>query len=296
VEEVWSPLIQKLTGHSSSVTALAFSHDGAQLASASWDKTIKLWNPTTGELRKTLTGHSSIVNAVAFSHDGTQLASASDDKTIKLWDPTTGELRKTLKGHSGRVTVVAFSHDGTQLTSVSNDETIKLWDPTTGELRKMLTGHSSSVTAVAFSHDGTQLASASRDQTIKLWDSSLSTLREFSRIFGAGSTVGPVQTIPFTSHTTSLSWSANASYLNINSGTVELVSTAGNRRNDITMTELVLSAKNQWIHGNKSPIVRLPWEYALTCFDSYEGIIVVGCEDGSLLRFKIRLGSETRLG
>jgi hypothetical protein len=171
-------------------------------------------------------------------------------------------------------------------------EVEEVWSP----LIQKLTGHSSSVTAVAFSHDGTQLASASRDQTIKLWDSSLSTLREFSRIFGAGSTVGPVQTIPFTSHTTSLSWSANASYLNINSGTVELVSTAGNRRNDITMTELVLSAKNQWIHGNKSPIVRLPWEYALTCFDSYEGIIVVGCEDGSLLRFKIRLGSETRLG
>jgi WD40 repeat protein len=336
VEEVWSPLIQTLGFHSNWVTAVAFSHDGTQLASASRDETIKLWDSSTGELRKTLQGHSSWVSDVAFSHDGTQLASASRDETIKLWDPSTGELRKTLQGHSSWVHAVAFSHDGTQLASGSNDKTIKLWNPSTGELRKTLKGHSFSVNAVAFSHngtqlasvswdtielwdpstgklrktlkghsswvtdmafshDGTQLASASKDKTIKLWDPSLSTLwRAFSRL-GVGFTVGPVKTIPLTSYVTSLSYSTNASYLNTNRGVVELVSTAGNRREGTTRTELLLSVEDQWIYANKSRVVQLPWEYPLQCFDSYEDFVVVGCRNGTLLRFKIdrlRLCSE----
>jgi WD40 repeat protein len=129
---------------------------------------------------------------------------------------------------------------------------------------------------VAFSHDGTQLASASRDETIKLWNPSPSTLWAIFSKFGVGFTVGPVRTLPFTSQVTSLSYSANASYLITNCGTVELVSTAENRRDDTTKMELVLSARNQWIYADSSPVVRLPWEYTLTRFNSYEDVIVVG--------------------
>jgi WD40 repeat protein len=68
--------------------------------SGSDDRTIKLWDPTTGELQQTLEGHSDSVRSVAFSPDGQLLASSSADNTIKLWDPTTGELRQTLEGHS----------------------------------------------------------------------------------------------------------------------------------------------------------------------------------------------------
>jgi WD40 repeat protein len=265
----------------------------------SWLKKLpeveKVWSP----LIQTLNDHSSWVTAVAFSHDGAQLASASRDKTIKLWDTTTGELRKTLKGHSSSVTAVAFSHDGAQLASASHDETIKLWDPTTGELRTTLKGHSSSVTAVAFSHDGAQLASASDDKTIKLWDPSLSTLQRLFSKLGVSPIVGPEKTIPLTACTKSLAYSTNACYLNTDGGTIKLISMAGNRRDDITRTELLLSAKDQWIYGDKSRIVRLPREHALECFDSHEDVVVVGCSNGSLLRFEIdrlRLCSEMSPG
>lgn len=57
-----------------------------QLASASWDKTVRLWDAASGQPTATLEGHTDRVNAVAFSPDGHQLASASDDRTVRLWD------------------------------------------------------------------------------------------------------------------------------------------------------------------------------------------------------------------
>ncbi|WP_228036643.1 WD40 domain-containing protein [Dolichospermum flos-aquae] len=163
-------LLQTLTGHSSLVYSVAYSPDGQTLASASWDKTIKLWNVNTGKLLQTLTGHSSLVNSVAYSPDGQTLASGSGDKTIKLWNVKTGNLLQTLKGHSNWVYSVAYSPDGQTLASGSDDKTIKLWNVNTGNLLQTLKGHSRLVYSVAYSPDGQTLASGSSDSTIKLWN------------------------------------------------------------------------------------------------------------------------------
>nr|WP_317891623.1 WD40 repeat domain-containing protein [Tolypothrix sp. PCC 7601] len=158
------------SGHQDSVTSIAFSSDGQKLASGSEDKTIKLWDMTTGKLLQTFNGHSGLIKTIALSNDGEKLASGNDDKTIKLWDVSTGKLLQTFSGHSDVVNSVAFSSDGEKLASGSKDKTIKLWDVSTGKLLQTFNGHSQSVNSVALSNDGKQLASGSSDNTIKLWN------------------------------------------------------------------------------------------------------------------------------
>jgi WD40 repeat protein len=92
--------LQTLEGHSYWVTSVAFSHDSARLASASGDRTVKIWDAHSGACLQTLKGHGGPVSSVAFSHDSARLASASYGSTVKIWDAHSGVCLQTLEGYS----------------------------------------------------------------------------------------------------------------------------------------------------------------------------------------------------
>jgi WD40 repeat protein len=145
-----------LKGHTIWVKAVAFSPDGQLLASASRDRTVRLWNLATGEQLQKLEGHTQTVNGVAFSPDGQLLASASLDNTVGLWSPATGERLQKLEGHTQWVKAVAFSPDGQRLASASLDRTVRLWNPATGEQLQKLKLNVA-VSALSFSMDNQDL-------------------------------------------------------------------------------------------------------------------------------------------
>jgi WD40 repeat protein len=128
-----SVLIRTLEGHSSRVSDCAFSPDGKLIVSASFDRTLKVWDSETGQLLRTLEDHWSYVNGYAFRPDGKLIASASSDRTLKVWDSETDQLLRTLEGHSSRVSDCAFSPDGKLIVSASADRTLKVWDSETGQ-------------------------------------------------------------------------------------------------------------------------------------------------------------------
>ena len=125
-QEIYGVLeYNRLEGHNNVVNDVSFSPDGKMIASASKDKTIKLWS-CEGNLLYAIEEHQGGVNSVSFSPDGKTIASASWDKTIKLWS-CEGNLLHTLYGHNDVVYCVSFSPDGKTIASASWDRTIKLW-------------------------------------------------------------------------------------------------------------------------------------------------------------------------
>ncbi|GET37768.1 WD-40 repeat-containing protein [Microseira wollei NIES-4236] len=174
-QEIWK-CIHTLDGHSDSVLSVAVSPDGRMIASGSRDRTIKLWNLTTGELLTTLTGHSSSVLAVDFSPDRQTLASVSNmefqDGNIKLWDVRTSRLRQTLGSSlvALRTSCVAFSPDGQTLATGHFDAAIRLWHLNSGKQLRTLRGHGWDVNSVTFSRDGRFLVSGGIDGAIMIWN------------------------------------------------------------------------------------------------------------------------------
>jgi WD40 repeat protein/tRNA A-37 threonylcarbamoyl transferase component Bud32 len=162
-----------LAGHWDTVHSVAYSPDGRLLASASLDKTIKVWDAATGQTIRSIQTSDQDVYVVIFHPDGARLASAGTEGVVKLWDAATGQSIRTFKGHTGHVHELAISRDGKILASWSRDGTIKFWDVATGSLVRTLQDHKPSVNIgkIAFSPDGKTLVSAGGEERhVRVWD------------------------------------------------------------------------------------------------------------------------------
>ena len=167
--------LRALHGHTQAIRGVAFSPEGRRLASASDDRTVKVWTLDASEPPITLAGHQELVAAVAFSPDGRRLASASGDWVtgkpgeVKIWDLVSGRELLNLTGHRAAVAGAAFSPDGRLVATAGWDWTLRLWDAATGkEIRRL--NHQSSLKCLAFSPDGSQIATGAYDRVITLWN------------------------------------------------------------------------------------------------------------------------------
>jgi RNA polymerase sigma factor (sigma-70 family) len=157
--------------HEGNIQAAAFSPDDATLATASEDKTVKLWDCATAKLRATCKGPKEPLLCVAFAPDGKTVAAGSSDGTVWLWDATTAEKVATLRGHEGQtVNCLTFTPNGKLLATGGADKTVALWDVATAKRLAVLKGHTGAVRSVAFSHDAGILASGGQDKEVRLWE------------------------------------------------------------------------------------------------------------------------------
>lgn len=132
------------------ISDLSWSNDSKFLASASDDRTVCIWDVTTGELLKTLRGHSNYVFCVKFNKQSNLLCSGSYDESIRLWDVKgryhyiarlsvlEGRCIRPIPAHSDPISSVDFSRDGTLIVSSSYDGLIRIWDTATGSCLQTL--------------------------------------------------------------------------------------------------------------------------------------------------------------
>ncbi|ETA05878.1 MULTISPECIES: WD40 repeat domain-containing protein [Gordonia] len=174
-----SPLATQVTGHTGPVYDLAFDRTGRYLASASGDRTVRVWESTdaTPQYREvaTLHGFGNYVTSTAFHPNRPLLASSSGDGAVRMWDlsdPRRPALRETASLGRGTVYMARFSADGRTLAASSDDGSITVFAVSpTGTLLQtaVLRGHSAAARTLSFSPDGRLLASGGDDRVVRLW-------------------------------------------------------------------------------------------------------------------------------
>ena len=170
---------QVILRHDDTIQALAFSPDGRWLATASYDRLIRLWNVKEGKPGPVLKDHSDAVYGVAFSPDSKWLASGGADRAVKVWDVASGNRLYTLGESTDWVYGVAWSPVSNRIAAAGVDKSIRVWevDGDGGKVALSAFAHEGPVVRLVYSRDGKTLVSIGEDRVLKVWDAGTLTER-----------------------------------------------------------------------------------------------------------------------
>ncbi len=160
--------LRHLSGHRRKVAGLAWSPDGSLLASASWDRTVRLWRVGAETSHVATMTHGDLAQSVSFSPDGALLASGGDDYTCRVWDVRTGKPAGPPMRAPDKIQMVAFGAAGLVATADRGGR-VCFWDALTGRLAGAPRWHRAEARAVAAEPDGRAFWSASWDGTACRW-------------------------------------------------------------------------------------------------------------------------------
>lgn len=158
----------KLEGHRHKTMGVAVSPDQLWVATAGWDRTVRLWNVRDGSASSVL-ATTEPMNAVVFAANGTRIAAGGHDGFLWLWDRASGALKGKLSGHERGITQLAVSPDGKRILSAGIDRTVRLWDAEQEAEIAVYRHHDAQVYAVAFLPDGRRAVSAGRNGIVAVW-------------------------------------------------------------------------------------------------------------------------------
>ncbi|AGO14037.1 AaceriAGR180Wp [[Ashbya] aceris (nom. inval.)] len=156
--------------HEKDINAISMAPNDSVFATASYDKTCKIWNVDTGEVEATLANHKRGLWGVAFCQYDKLLATCSGDKTIKLWSLENFTVLKTFEGHTNAVQRVSFINRNKQLVSTGADGLVKIWDCSTGECVRTLDAHNNRIWALVVANDGQLFITADADGVFQFWE------------------------------------------------------------------------------------------------------------------------------
>ena len=279
-------------GHQGLIKDVIFTSDERYLVSASVDKTIRVWDTSTGEIVRILRGQvgkgsEGKIQAAALAPDDRLLAvggwmahgfGIDDDKVgnIRLINLQTGEIKALFKGHRNVVLGLAFSPHGNRLISGSSDKDARIWDIRTHRTIHVLKGHKKRIYAVEFSPDGTLAITGSDDHTLKLWSTKSGSL--IRTLKGHTDYVKTVAFTPDGKYILSGSWDKTIRLWDGRSGKFIKVIARQNRR----VLKISISPDSKYVlsgigmagsGGNECRIFSIPFGNKITTFDKHKNIV-----------------------